>query len=253
MYFSGKYMDILKEAFTFSNENIGNIKFNVKSLEATTTICIFLSMIELARSTHVLLEARSYTGPYSIYRTFLECYVDLINISKDRSYLKLLELEYCSRQFKRSEIARSGNKYYSSLNKLTEFHDSCNEFKIKSESIKNEFNIKRKTIKCKFETAGLMAEYEAIYSKLSTETHCSIESIINRHIERDDESDSLSVIIYNEKRSGDFDYYIAEISRALAHAGILTCEILKSDALQLFSERYSEINLMIKKSSLLNI
>ncbi|WP_230817776.1 DUF5677 domain-containing protein, partial [Yersinia mollaretii] len=70
-------MTILKEALKFSHENVVNIQFNKKSIKETTSMCVLLSLIELANSIHLLLQEKSFTGPYSIYRTFFECYIDL--------------------------------------------------------------------------------------------------------------------------------------------------------------------------------
>ncbi|WP_222423940.1 DUF5677 domain-containing protein, partial [Yersinia alsatica] len=108
-------MDILKEAISFSQKNITLIRFNKKSIKSVLIISIYLSMIELAKTTATLLETRSYTGLYSVYRTFLECYVDVINLHGHESYFKLLLLEFHEREERIMRGAKNGNKYTKSL------------------------------------------------------------------------------------------------------------------------------------------
>lgn len=243
----GNPMDILKESLTFSQNNIREISFNKKSIKSVLAIGIFSSMIELTRSMITLLETNNFTGPYSIFRTFLECYVDVINIHNNEEYFKLLMLEFHEREERLMRSSKKGNKYTKSLLEMDNF---CLIYKKHKNEIRSLKKIVQRvdgktTIAEKFTMAGLKDEYDSIYSKLCTEAHSSLEAVLNRHLEFDEDNKDMTVLLYNNKKAADFYYYIGTMPLLLLKAGVLTCETLNSGSSSLFSEKYHEVELMI--------
>ncbi|WP_369686629.1 DUF5677 domain-containing protein [Photobacterium leiognathi] len=72
--------EILSEAITFSLKNVSNFEFKNRDEKQIYSVAIYCSIIELAQSFFTLIDTRNSTGSLSIYRTFLENYIDLKNL-----------------------------------------------------------------------------------------------------------------------------------------------------------------------------
>ncbi|CQJ57986.1 TPA: hypothetical protein ROW14_002436 [Yersinia enterocolitica] len=241
-------MTILKEALKFSHENIASIQFNKKSIKETTSMCALLSLIELANSIHLLLQEKCFTGPYSIYRTFFECYIDLINIHNHPYYIDIIELEYYEREVERYEVAKKGNKYLVGLKETNTFMEKNKLYKQKIKELASIVpEEKRKmSVRAKFILAGAKSEYDSVYATLCEESHCGLASFINRHIEKDEKNGSIKIVMYNKNKIIDFDYYVDNLALYIINAGILVCKILNTPQISIYESQYERIKAMVK-------
>lgn len=241
-------MTILKEALKFSHENIGNIQFNKKSIKETTSVCALLSLIELANSIHLLLQEKSFTGPYSIYRTFFECYIDLMNIHNHPYYIDIIELEYYKREIERYKVAKKGNEYLAGLKKTNNFIENYKLYKEKIRELTNRVPEEKRdmSVRAKFILAGAKNEYDSVYATLCDESHCGLASFINRHIERDEKNKSIKIVMYNKDKIIDFDYYVDNLALYIINAGIIVCKILNAPQISIYESQYERIKAMVK-------
>jgi len=234
--------EILKESIDFSYENVQQFSFKKKVKKDIYTIGIYCSLIELAKSFHTLLSAEEYTGSLSIYRTYLENYVELINLTKNEDYTYNLDLEYCNQQVKYLKSANAGNKY---LKSIKEYADNGLE-KYKEELAKIKLlGHKKLQVKDKFINADLEDEYSAIYAKLCAESHCNLESMFNRHLKRDKINGGFNVVINSDQKSGIHESYLIYMPLQLTNAGILVSQSLNSSLLKSYKDEHERIARLI--------
>ncbi|EGR1559829.1 TPA: hypothetical protein NJ487_004488 [Vibrio parahaemolyticus] len=212
-------LKLLKEVLDFSHEKITTIDFVTKEKSNSYSISIYCSLIELAKSFHTLIGCKEYTGSLSIYRTFLENYVELINLINDNKYLKHIELEFYEHKLRTLNSAEKGNVYLVSLLEFTGIEIPKNKLRINE--IKQELGIKNKyRIKEKFSMANMLGEYEAVYTELCSESHCNLGALFSRHFEYDEENKQIGISIYNSDVADRYSYYICALAMQLIDAGI---------------------------------
>ena len=80
--------DILSEAIKFSAKNASDFKFNDRNERQVYSVGTYCSIIELSQAFFTLVDTKNFSGSLSVYRTFLENYVDLKNL-KCTHYMRM--------------------------------------------------------------------------------------------------------------------------------------------------------------------
>jgi hypothetical protein len=218
---------LLNEAILFSNENIAKFQFSTKNKHQLYSVGIYCSIFELSQSFYALVDSKNYTGSLSIYRTFLENYVDLINLKNDTSYTDQLDHANLSNLKKYLVSAKSGNQFLKAIAKYADPHIPELTFEIKN--IEEKMETKPLRIKEKFEKANMKSEYLGLYPKLCSDAHSSVSAILDRHFNHDTEKDTVEVFVNSRNPRDDFDFYLCNMAHQLLDAGALLCDILKDN------------------------
>lgn len=92
----------ISEALDFTTQRINDLKFASEYKLHAYSIAIYCSIIELAEAYHVLMKNKARTGSLSVYRTFLENHVDLVNLSNDENYVDQLDFDNHKQNIKKS-------------------------------------------------------------------------------------------------------------------------------------------------------
>ena len=237
--------NILSDAVTFSNEKAVLFKFEKKSKLAAYSVGIYCTLVELSESFWYLMDSQKFTGSLSIYRTFLENYVELKNLNKNQNYTDQLDYDNCRQEHKKLKSAKRGNLY---LNSIAKYADS------KLPKLKKDMNAIKKHsvapildyISDKFKVAGMNEEYTGLYPSLCAESHCSLEAIFTRHFEIEPETQKVKIVINSKDNAEDYDFYILNMANYLIHAGELLANILEGQQLEQFIEKRKEIEDSVK-------
>ncbi len=241
-------LKLLQEVLDFSHGKITKINFVTNMKSHSYSISIYCSLIELAKSFHTLISNKDYTGSLSVYRTFLENYVELINLIDDDNYLKHIELEFHEHKLRTLKSAKNGNVYLKSLIEILDTEMSKKEVLIKD--IKRDLGIKNSyRIKDKFSKANMLPEYEAVYAELCSEAHCNLGSLFVRHFEYNEAKKQIGISIYNQDVAEKHSFYVSMLAVQLIDAGIRIVSSLDpklkpefESLKQSFDKQYSAIN-----------
>ncbi|MGR5149493.1 DUF5677 domain-containing protein [Photobacterium alginatilyticum] len=232
--------DILKDTVEFSTEKSVLFQFNSKSKLAAYSMGIYCTLIELSDSFYTLINSRNYTGTLSVYRSFVENYVDLINLKLNSLYVHQLDYGSYIQEQRKLKAAKKGNPY---LAPIAQYADEklpviLNEINKLKES--KEYKLCN-TVRDKFCRAGMEQEYEGLYPTLSAESHCSLEAIFSRHFSVDPDTCNVNISINDKSNYADYDYYVVNMANYLITAGILVANILDGQQLDEFVRKKEQI------------
>jgi hypothetical protein len=231
---------ILKETIDFSTDKAVLFQFESRSKLAAYSMGIYCTLIELSESFYTLIQTQNYTGSLSIYRSFIENFVDLKNLKLNGLYVNQLDFGSYEQNKRMFKAAKQGNPYLTSIakyadNKIPEVE---NEIKLLKES--NNFKLCANIYE-KFSSAGMEEEYRGLYPKLSAESHCSLEAIFSRHFEHDNMENKVNLVIHSKDTATDYEFYIANLANYLITAGILVANILEGQQLREFELKKEKI------------
>ena len=223
---------LLNKAVVFSNENITKFQFSTRNKYQSYSVGIYCSILELSQSFYTLIENKNHTGSLSVYRTFLENYVDLKNLKNDSKYTEQLDHDNLNNLKKDLVSAKSGNPYLKTIAKYadTKIPELTSEIK----ALKSTMEIKPLRIRGKFEKANMESEYLGLYPKLCSDAHCSVSAILERHFALDIEKDTVEVVVNSIDSRDDFDYYLCNMAHQLLDAGGLLCDILEDSRVNIY-------------------
>ena len=191
--------DVLKEAIKFSTEKAVLFQFNSKSKLAAYSMGIYCTLIELSDSFHTLVDSQNYTGSLSIYRSFIENYVDLKNLQLNPYYVYQLDYGSYLQEQRLLKAAAKDNPYLCSISQNAD--EKLPLISVEIDKLKENEDYKLcYTIKGKFSRANMEAEYEGLYPTLSAESHCSLDAIFSRHFNIDPTTGCVDISI-NDKQA----------------------------------------------------
>lgn len=205
-------------------------------------VALYGSLIELTAGIIILIDRKARTGVPSLFRTFLETYVEFRNLVEDPTYGNFMEasdLDQWIRVLKESE--KYSNPYLADIAKLPNLADHIRHKEKELEALKKKGYAPLKICK-KFERAGMVAEYRALYNFLSADSHSNVRALINRHIEL--EKEDFVMVFYKDTPLEDFLSFIDSTCGLLIDASVRIHEHLKSpmvDRVRSMREKLQEI------------
>ncbi|EGQ9976006.1 hypothetical protein FWP56_20910 [Vibrio vulnificus] len=232
--------DILKETIKFSTEKAVLFQFNSKSKLAAYSMGIYCTLIELSDSFYTLMDSQNYTGSLSIYRSFMENYVDLRNLQLDPLYVYQLDYGSYLQDQRLFKAAAKNNPYLSSMSPYAD--EKLPLISAEIDKLKGNEDYKLcYSIKDKFSRANMEAEYEGLYPTLSAESHCSLDAIISRHFNIDPATGSVDISINDKCNSTDYHFYIANLTNYLITAGIVVANIMEGQQLDVYVSKKEQL------------
>ncbi|MCJ8350890.1 DUF5677 domain-containing protein [Moritella sp.] len=231
---------VLKNTIDYSTDKAVLFQFESRSKLAAYSMGIYCTLIELSESFHTLIQSQNYTGSLSIYRSFIENFVDLKNLKLNGFYVNQLDHGSYEQEKRMLKAAKQGNVYLTSIAKYADDKTPKIEAEIKLLKESNEFKL-CKNIYEKFCLAGMEQEYRGLYPTLSAESHCSLDAIFSRHFEYDPANNKVNLVIHSKDKDNDYEIYIANLANYLITAGILVANILEGQQLNEFVLKKEEI------------
>lgn len=236
--------ELLSEAITFSLRNVSDFKFRDKDEKQVYSVAIYCSIIELAQSFFILIDTKNLTGSLSIYRTFLENYIDLKNLKLHESYENELAFQNLTSMKRSLEEAKKGNMFLTPLKKHAKKKLPALRADIKQLKTMDDEPL---SIFKKFKLADMKSEYLGFYPKLCAEAHSSVSAILDRHIEVNNSDGSLEISIFKEKPEDDYYYYLCNMAQHLLDAGVILCQILADERTDKFVEERNLVKVKVEK------
>jgi hypothetical protein len=189
-------------------------------------VSLYGSLIELSGSFLILLNKRGLIGIPSIFRTFLETYVEFYNLLNDKKYGYHMEAQYNDQWVRlMKEAAKGTNPYLNSIHEDPDLHQKINTMGKKLKELKSKGYVPLK-VRERFEKAGMLNEYYSMYNLLSTDTHGNIRALIKRHIEI--KGADFDIVFYKDEPIEEFLTYIDATCGMLIQASIGIHELLGS-------------------------
>lgn len=193
------YSECLQELLTFSTDAIVSVTRIDRKSSELNVITLFASLIELATVAHHLIEQRFDAGSYSIFRSFLEAFVELKNVCDDEDYREQLVYEYHKDWLRHLRFAEEDNAFFEDIAAADDLGKRIEEHAHYIERAEAD-GIKSMTVRAKFEKADLLDEYKAIYGAVSAGTHISLRYLLSRHLTFEGETTSVAINRFRPQR-----------------------------------------------------
>ncbi|MFZ0609915.1 MAG: DUF5677 domain-containing protein, partial [Xanthobacteraceae bacterium] len=177
---AGDLLKFVKRLHDASVSLAAKLKFNKSFSKDGGVVCLYGSLIEHASSFITLVEHRQKTGSSSIFRSFLEAYVDFVNLEKDASYIKHCYATFYEQWLKVLRVS-AGNQYLKDIAELDGRDAIVQNYKSELQKLEKE-NFRPLRVDERFRKAGLEAEYNSIYRLESGEAHNSLSALFQRHL-----------------------------------------------------------------------
>lgn len=237
-----KLFVFLKELHDEVVEHSKQLTFDKKHALHRNLVSLYGSLIELTSGIVILIDRKARTGVPPLFRTFLETYVEFRNLVEDPKYGYFMEASYHDQWLKvLRESEKGGNPYLADIEKLPNLADHIRHTERELGTLKKKSYSPLSVFK-KFERAGMVSEYRALYNFLSADSHSNIRALISRHIELG--KDDFEMVFYKDTPLVDFLTFIDSTCGLLVDASIRIHEQLKSpivDSIRVLREKLQEI------------
>lgn len=212
------------------------LRFNKNVAQQLYAICVYGTILEIARDALELIMNHSRISPAILLRSLLEAYADLVNIIKDENYLNHMYASTIDQKIKMLESALKSETPF--LKPLSEDPELCKK-RIKELKESKPRGYEPFRINKKFELAGLEDIY-VIYRLLCTETHHDMQAIEERHLQIEDNNELSSISFFKEINSETAERYIFLLGDITINSSLRISEFLKSPRLEALKEVYNK-------------
>lgn len=200
---------------------------------------LYGSILELTTSFVVLINNNLLTGASILVRSILEAYVDLENLSHEKSYLKDMEVSFAKQWLIILNAASRGNPYLESLSKAPDLAEAIKKWEKKKAELESEGGRDLLQLE-KFEKAGLENEYRSIYNDLCSKSHNNLRALFDRHAEM--EEGDFSITFYKKPEEADSAVTVGIVTEILMRATQALHAHFSSPALDRVKARRQELD-----------
>lgn len=192
---------------------------------------LYGSLIELAGCMLSLMKNRGKLGVPTLFRTFLETYVEFHNLVLDPTYGYIMEANDLKEELKMLKTARdTRSPYLLSIAELptlaaiiAQKEKELNDLKTKGYEPINVYK--------RFERAKMVDEYRSIYNLISAEAHSNKRALVSRHAEIKNDGTDYEMTYYKNAPDEKFLMYTDSAAGLLVDATLKIHEHFKSSAL----------------------
>lgn len=168
-------------------------------------LSLYASTIELAGSMIVLIKSDQWTSIGTVTRTFLEAFVNLKLVAKDRAYVQRFLRRHHEDWLKLLGPGGEGNPYLAGVRNLEGHDDAVERHQKKLEELK-EAGVNTITAKQRFLDAEMSAEHFVVYQTLCGQAHNDWQALIRRHWDRRGDHDHL--VLFRDRTLGHYELHI---------------------------------------------
>ncbi|HEV2900820.1 MAG TPA: DUF5677 domain-containing protein [Pseudaminobacter sp.] len=125
-------LEFLKKLHNEAMRLLSQVKFDKRVEQDRLVVSLYMSMMEQAGSIILLVDRLKEAGVSAIFRSMLEAYVDLKNLTNDAGYVDHLNAKYYGEWLKLMRAGRnSDNAFLAGLKDETEFDKHFGEMEAK--------------------------------------------------------------------------------------------------------------------------
>jgi hypothetical protein len=234
-----KELDFLKKAHDITLDFSNVIRFDKTHPYHFNLLALQGSLIELSSCIIILLENNGKAGIPSIFRTILETFVELKNLTDSPKYGYYMEVAHNKQWLYLLTSAKNGNPFLKAIAAEINLERQIQEYEQKIKNLEHEGYSQLKIWK-RFEMAGMENEYNSLYNFLSCDSHSNIRALISRHAEFTD--DDYKVVYYRGEPDESFLTYVNSTIRLLVNSAILIHTVFETEKVEELNNLLEEYN-----------
>ncbi len=234
-------VQFLKELHDGALDHSQSLHFDKKHVLHAVLVSLYGSLIEFTGCTLTLLENRGESGIPSIFRTFLETYVEFHNLVHSPTYGNHIDANDLKESIKRLKAAKRGNPYLAEIASRSDLLNLIDSMERQLRDLKSK-EYEPLTIHERFKRADMIEVYESLYSLLSSHSHSNKEALVDRHVELG--NDDVTLVLYKNLPDERFEWVLNSNAELLVSATIDIHEYLQSEVVEevrLFKDKLAEV------------
>jgi len=192
-------------------DQIDSLRFDPTANNQLMTVSLYCSLIEYAGTLLTLSKGQRRTGFSSVFRSFLEGYVDFTNLLKSEDFYYRKEAEYHSQWLKVLAECKATNPYLMSIAESPDLAAVATHHKKELEALEDKGHKPIQVIES-FKMADMIEEYQSLYRFECAEAHNDFRALSKRNV-KIDQAGKASVELYLVPSP---DYYLARLDTTLA-------------------------------------
>lgn len=194
-------------------------------------ISLYGSLIELAGCILTLMKNQGKLGVPTLFRTFLETYVEFHNLVLDPTYGYIIEANDLKEELNMLRAARdTRSPYLLSIADLPDLATIIANREKELDRLKVK-GYKPISIYLRFERAGMVDQFRSIYKLISTEAHSNKRALISRHAEIKEDGTDYEMTYYKNSPDERYSMYTISAADLLVDATFKIHDHFKSDVL----------------------
>lgn len=223
-------LDYLKHVHDDCLRLLPRIKFDKGHALHFALLSLYGSLIELAGCILILMDNRGRLAVPSVFRSFLETYIDFHNLVRDPKYGYYMDASDEKEWLRVLKASRDTKNPY-----LSGFTAMPNLAEIMAKTEDELFDLKARgfdplSIRTKFQRADMLAEYESFYNFLCAEAHSSKRAFISRHAEIG--TGGYELVVYKNGPDNEYVEYLDSAADLLVSATTSIHEKFETDAVE---------------------
>lgn len=232
-------IEFLESVYEVSERLLKGLKFNKADERSRTIIALYCTIIEQVSSQIILLKANRLAGIEIIYRSTLEAFIDLVNLTKNANYLDNMKAAYSKEMVKlMAEVVKHDNPFLPSSEDGGKNAAILSRHKQTLEDFK-ERGVRPLNVSERFTAAEFGLIYSSAYRALCRESHNNVGALNSRHFRQED--GKFHVVIFKKPDDLDVITILDNITSTLCTAGLFTHDHFKSQGLVELQKKDDEL------------
>ncbi|GAC22509.1 hypothetical protein GMES_0199 [Paraglaciecola mesophila KMM 241] len=235
-------MENLETELKTAEKYIDKLRFDKKHPWHKNLVTLYSALIEFSDSILLLVNNKRDIAVPIVFRSFLEAYVDFVNLANDRKYGYFMEASFHHSWIKLLTESNEGSNPYvqgiannPDLKRMLEHHQHqlCSLKERKYPPL-NVFN--------KFKKAKLLNEYKTIYAMLCLYSHNNISALNDRFLRLLADAKTFEIVLFREREDNELLAFIGTGAIQLRQCSYLIHSIFDSGYEKFFSLEVSQNN-----------
>jgi len=237
-----KLLVLLQQVVDEAQSKLAELSFDKDAEQQLYSVCLYSTILDMSLSCLTLLEEQRVAAVPILLRSFLEAYVDFINVIKDESYVRMKYAAYLEERIKihKNILGNQTSPYFKDLTPLPDSQrGSLKKDQVELEQLKKEgkgpLNVWER-----FKRADLQNEYKGIYPLLCSHTHNSLSVLEDRHLEEQG-SEGYCIVLFKKAKEEDLLKFLFTLGGVMINSSIVIHRLLKGPLVEEMQKFWEEL------------
>lgn len=209
--FAKQTRELLGKVHNECVDQVTALRFNPTGNNQLMTVSLYCSLVEYAGTLLAMWDKQRRTGFSSVFRSFLEGYVDLSNLLKSADFYFRKEASYHAEWLKVLRESKPTNPYLLGIADSPDLAEIAKKHEAELKALDDKGH-KPISVFDSFKMADMEEEYHSLYRFECAEAHNDFRALLKRNVKTDKDG-KVGVELYLVPSS---DYYLARLDTTLA-------------------------------------
>ena len=219
-------LEFARRIHDLSVKELPTVKFDGSQEYDRLVVMLYTTSIEQLGSVLTLFTNDVSAGANTLFRSYLEAFVDLQNLLTDPSYVDVCNYSYSQQWMTVFREADEDNPFLAGLTDNENYREIVSQHKKQIADLESK-GITHMTVLDRFKKAEMKDVYRSVYNFACAESHNNIRSLASRHLEADKDG-KLEVVAYRGFSEEEHEALLDSVCGTLVNISIQVHEKFQS-------------------------